>query len=132
MSHPCPVTGCDVTDVPDERLTCRQDWARISRPLQRAVYDAWDHGRGRGTPQHQAAMDAAIRAAERQRGTAAHLSVDELWRRAGGGTDHYDRDRYLDLLREHSHLLKPGDDGYEQAPANLPCGWPHRDENGGM
>lgn len=67
MSHPCPAAGCTVENVPDDRLMCRQDWARIAKPLQRAVYDAWDHGRGRGTPQHSAAMRAAISAAERAR-----------------------------------------------------------------
>ena len=76
MSHHCPVKDCDITDVPDDRLTCRQDWGRISRPLQRAVYDAWDHGRGRGTPQHAAAMRAAISAAERARQTETHRNSE--------------------------------------------------------
>lgn len=43
----------------------------------------------------------------------------ELWQQAGG-----DGDRYRELLREHGHLLSPGDEGYEEAPASLPCGWP--------
>ena len=50
----------------------------------------------------------------------------ELWHQAGGGTPDYDRDRYLSLLREHGHLLSPGDEGYGEAPRNLPCGWPAR------
>lgn len=44
----------------------------------------------------------------------------ELWQQAGG-----DGERYRQLLRQHGHLLGPGDDGYEEAPAGLPCGWPH-------
>jgi hypothetical protein len=56
--------------------------------------------------------------------SAARPGPFELWRAAGGGSPDYDRDRYLALLREHGHLLKPGDDGYEEAPADLPCGWP--------
>jgi hypothetical protein len=50
----------------------------------------------------------------------------ELWQQAGGGTPAYDRQRYLDLMRQYGHLLSPGDDGYEDASASLPCGWPHR------
>lgn len=48
----------------------------------------------------------------------------ELWVQAGGGTKDFDRQRYHDLMVEHGHLLRPGDKGYEDAPRNLPCGWP--------
>jgi hypothetical protein len=52
-----------------------------------------------------------------------------LWLRAGGETPgQYDRDRYLALLREHGHLLSPGDEGYDDAPRNLPCGWPYHSD----
>lgn len=64
MSHPCP-TGCGVPDVPDDRLACRQCWGLIPKPLQQAVYRNWDHGRGRGSQAHTAAMRAAIEAASR-------------------------------------------------------------------
>ena len=47
----------------------------------------------------------------------------ELWVQSGENPE-----RYRELLREHGYLLSPGDDGYEDAPRNLPCGWPHRDE----
>jgi hypothetical protein len=47
-----------------------------------------------------------------------------LWQQAGGGTPDYDRNRYLTLMREHGHILSPGDEGYEDAPRSLPCGWP--------
>jgi hypothetical protein len=128
VSHPCPVSGCDVMDVPDDLLTCRQDWRLVPKPLQQAVYRAWDHGRGRGTRAHTAACDAAVRAAENGRGSRpaaepARPGPHELWQQAGGGTGSYDRDRYLGLLREHGHLLKPGDNGYEAGVTAAGCGW---------
>ena len=43
----------------------------------------------------------------------------ELWVQSGENPE-----RYRELLREHGYLLSPGDDGYEDAPRNLPCGWP--------
>ena len=46
-------------------------------------------------------------------------SMFELWQQAGG-----DGDRYRELLREYGYILRPGDEGYEEAPRNLPCGWP--------
>lgn len=53
-----------------------------------------------------------------------------LWVEAGGGTPGYDRQRYLSLLREHGHVLRPGDDGYEEAARSaLPCGWSPRMES---
>jgi len=51
--------------------------------------------------------------------TAAEPSLAELWQQAGG-----DSHRYVELLREHGMALKPGDEGYEDAPRVLPCGWP--------
>lgn len=41
-----------------------------------------------------------------------------LWHQAKG-----DAARYRELMREHGHILLPGDEGYEQASATLPCGW---------
>jgi hypothetical protein len=61
---------------------------------------------------------------------AKRPSLYDLWVQAGGGTEDYDRDRYLALLREHGHLLGPGDEGYEQASPNLPCGWPGNRKEG--
>jgi hypothetical protein len=54
----------------------------------------------------------------------ARPSPFELWQQAGGYGD-----RYRELMREHGHLLSPGDEGCE-ASRNLPCGWPGG--NGGM
>jgi hypothetical protein len=50
----------------------------------------------------------------------------QLWYEAGE-----DPERYRELMREHGHILSPGDPGYEQGSRNLPCGWPGpvRDEN---
>lgn len=46
-------------------------------------------------------------------------SPHELWVQAGE-----DGERYRELLREHGHILRPGDEGYEQGSRTLPCGWP--------
>jgi hypothetical protein len=43
----------------------------------------------------------------------------DLWQQAGGDGEHY-----RDLLREHGLVLRPGDEGYDEAARNLPCGWP--------
>jgi hypothetical protein len=49
-----------------------------------------------------------------------------MWVQAGGGTGAYDRERYRELMFGHGALLRPGDEGYEDASKNLPCGWPGR------
>jgi hypothetical protein len=41
-----------------------------------------------------------------------------LWEQAGE-----DPERYRDLMRQHGHLLAPGDEGYEEGSRSLPCGW---------
>ena len=53
------------------------------------------------------------------RAVSAGPSPFALWQQANG-----DGDRYRELMREHGHLLSPGDEGYEEASRNLPCGWP--------
>jgi hypothetical protein len=50
---------------------------------------------------------------------SARLSPYELWVQAGEDAGEYRR-----LLREHGLLLLPGDPGYDQGSATLPCGWP--------
>jgi hypothetical protein len=50
---------------------------------------------------------------------AEHPSPHQLWEQAGGNGQ-----RYRQLLREHGLLLRPGDEGYDEAPKTLPCGWP--------
>lgn len=42
----------------------------------------------------------------------------DLWKQSGG-----DRERYAGLLRQHGHVLAPGDAGYDpDASRTLPCG----------
>jgi hypothetical protein len=53
---------------------------------------------------------------------AESLSPRDLWVKAGGGTDRYSRRAYLDLMREHGHVLRPGDEGHEEGRRDLPCG----------
>jgi hypothetical protein len=47
--HPCPAPQCKIRDLPARLLMCAQHWAMVPSPLQRAVYLAYDHGRGVGT-----------------------------------------------------------------------------------
>lgn len=69
MSHECPANGCDRT-VDAGKLMCAEDWRRVPKPLQKAVYSAWDKGRGALSPAHRAAMKAAIRAVNGEPGGA--------------------------------------------------------------
>ena len=50
---------------------------------------------------------------------AERPSPGHLWHQAGGNGA-----RYRELMREHGHLLEPGDEGYERASRALPCGYP--------
>jgi hypothetical protein len=122
MTHHCPAVGCTVTDVPDTHLFCREDWPRVPKPLRQAVIRAYARGAGRGSPALLAAQQAAIRALNRD---AKPPAPHELWQQAGG-----DPETYRGLMRQHGHLLAPGDEGYEDGGRNLSCGWPHRGESG--
>jgi hypothetical protein len=51
--------------------------------------------------------------------SADQPSPGHLWNQAGGNGD-----RYRDLLHQHGLLLRPGDEGYDQASRTLPCGYP--------
>jgi hypothetical protein len=79
--HRCPVGGC-TRDVPYAKLMCAPDWRLVPKPLQSAVYAAWANGRGAGTPAHQAAIDAAIAAAN-----AARADLDDTPRAPAGPPD---------------------------------------------
>lgn len=46
-------------------------------------------------------------------------SPAELWNQSGGNSR-----RYYDLLVDHGHILRPGDEGYEEGTPVLACGWP--------
>jgi hypothetical protein len=59
--HPCPIRRCP-RDVPEHLLTCGIHWRMVPPALQRAVYAAYDHGRGMGTPALASAHRAAVRA----------------------------------------------------------------------
>lgn len=61
---------------------------------------------------------------------APRPSVRGLWVQAGGETPDYNHERFLELMHQHGHLLKPGDHGYEEAPKSLPCGRPNRSDDG--
>lgn len=120
--HECPRDGC-TRPVDAGKLMCAEDWRQVPEPLQKAVYRAWNRGQGRGSRAHLAAMVAAIRAVNGKPEPPPRPGPRELWQQAGGGTPAYDRERYLELLREHGHLLSPGDEGYEEGSRALPCGW---------
>ena len=124
MSHPCPA-GCGRTVNDDDKLMCSEDWKRVPKPLQNAVYRAFDYGRGRGSAAHLAAVKAAIRAVNGEPEPAPKPQPHQLWEQAGGDPEEYRR-----LMREHGHLIGPGDEGYEDAPRALPCGWPGRQRPG--
>jgi hypothetical protein len=118
MSHQCPRNGCTRT-VDDTRLLCGPDWKLVPDHLQRAVYAAYKRGKGLGSPQLAAAQDAAVRAVNGESEAAPRPTPYELWVQAAEDPDEYRR-----LLREHGHILRPGDEGYDpDAPRTLPCGW---------
>ncbi len=62
--HECPRDGC-TRQVPAHMLMCRADWYRVPKPLRDAVWTAWHDGAGAGSPEHTAAITAAIRAVNR-------------------------------------------------------------------
>lgn len=61
--HQCPVEGCRQL-LPHTKLMCLDHWRMVSKPLQDAVYAAYDHGAGIGTEELFQAQDAAITAVE--------------------------------------------------------------------
>ena len=64
MTRQCPGPGCDA-EVDPSMLMCPGCWARVPKPVRRAVYIAWNRGAGAGTPAHRAAMAAAMGAVSR-------------------------------------------------------------------
>jgi hypothetical protein len=65
MTHLCPRRTCP-REVPDHLLMCGIDWRTLPPALQRAVYAAYDHGAGLGTPALLAAQRAAIEYVNRE------------------------------------------------------------------
>lgn len=60
MTHECPAAGC-ADEIPYEMLMCRSHWYMVPQAVRTAVWNAWQDGAGAGTPQHTAAIGAAIR-----------------------------------------------------------------------
>jgi len=46
-------------------------------------------------------------------------SPGQLWHQANG-----DAARYRELMRQHGHLIRRGEPGFDEASRTLPCGWP--------
>lgn len=65
ITHLCPVKGCGKR-VPLDQLMDKTHWYMVPKPLRNAVWAAWQDGEGAGSPQHDAAVDAAVRAVERK------------------------------------------------------------------
>jgi hypothetical protein len=126
MSHPCPRNGCTAT-VDDRYLMDSGCWRLVPAALQRAVYAAYKRGKGIGSPQLLAAQQAAIRSVNGP-DPERRPTPYELWVQSGEDGEEYRR-----LLRQHGHILSPGDQGYDpNAPRTLPCGWsPDKPKAGG-
>jgi hypothetical protein len=58
-THRCPAGQC-IAQIAMRFLMCGDHWAMVPRPLQQAVYAAYDHGRGLGTEELLHAQTAAI------------------------------------------------------------------------
>ena len=71
MTHLCPARTCP-REVPDHLLMCGIHWRLVPPPAARAVYAAYDHGAGIGTPELIAAQAAAIRIVNRAIGETGH------------------------------------------------------------
>jgi hypothetical protein len=65
MTHLCPTTRCP-REVPDHLLMCGIHWRLVPRPLQRAVYSAYQGPESIGTPALVQAQRAAIQAVNSQ------------------------------------------------------------------
>lgn len=66
-AHECPRRGCRV-QVPYEQLACKRDWYVLPKPIRDAVTRAYKRGLGIGTPEHNAAVNTAIRTMNRREG----------------------------------------------------------------
>jgi hypothetical protein len=66
-THRCPAIQCGAS-VRDELLMCGPHWRMVPPSLQRAVYGAYERGRGVGTMALFRAQTDAIRAVDRALG----------------------------------------------------------------
>jgi hypothetical protein len=62
--HECPKNGCN-KQIDYTMLMCSRHWYEVPKPLRKAVWRAWQDGAGAGTPEHLAAINAAIAAVNR-------------------------------------------------------------------
>jgi hypothetical protein len=60
MNHQCPGPRCTRDDIPAEMLACTGHWYQVPRALRTAVWRAWDDGAGALSPEHNAAVKAAV------------------------------------------------------------------------
>jgi len=72
-AHLCPVGGCQ-QDVRADRLMCRPHWYQVPKPLRDTVWATWRSGEAARSPEHAAAIRAAIVAVD----LAEPLDVDGL------------------------------------------------------
>ena len=57
--HQCPASECGEGVAPG-MLMCRTHWRMVPADLRSAVWSAWRRGAGAGTPEHRAAILAAV------------------------------------------------------------------------
>lgn len=57
--HDCQHIEC-TTRIAPQYLMCVRHWRQVPIELRQRVYDAWNLGKGEGTPEHKAAILAAI------------------------------------------------------------------------
>jgi hypothetical protein len=67
MPHRCAASGCKRV-VRDDMLMCRADWFRVPKWIRDEVWRAWDDGRGKLSPQHVRAIEAAVAAVDAAKG----------------------------------------------------------------
>ncbi len=60
MTHDCPAGAC-LARVGQDKLMCPAHWRMVPAAMRTAIWNAWQDGAGAGTPQHTAAINAAIR-----------------------------------------------------------------------
>lgn len=68
MSHSCPVRLCVRDGLPDHLFLCAPHWRLVPPAMRRAVYTAYAHGLGLGSPELRDAHAAAVLAVNRQLG----------------------------------------------------------------
>lgn len=73
-SHECPGRGCKQR-VGTGMLACRPHWYMIPKPLRVAVWAAWRDGAGAGSPEHTAAITAAVKALNTKLGGPASTVI---------------------------------------------------------